>query len=249
MITDRGQNSGVEIPGTVEVVYPLDNEAGDVTSRSPHHALILLGAPGCGKGTLTGAFQSMLGYSVFSSGNALRAEIASGSQLGQQAKDLCDQGLLVPDSIIFDMVQEFLATNHKASVVFDGFPRTLSQATELTKMLTGWTVQAFYLQASDAVVFDRMLGRYSCKTCGKLYNERTVVPKISGVCDVCGGADFARRDDDNEHSIRTRLTVYHEMTMPVLDYYSDRGELLFVDASQAPDIVSKDVFGVILRSL
>jgi adenylate kinase len=246
-MTRHGEHnsSAPEVPGTVEVEYPLAVEAGDVSPERAHQALILLGAPGCGKGTLTSAFDAMLGFSVFSSGNALRSEISSGSALGLEAKSLCDKGLLVPDEMVLAMVSKFLDENRKESVVFDGFPRTVFQAECLSKLLGDWAVRAFYLEASSSVVFQRMLGRYSCKTCGKLYNDKMVVPKVAGICDVCSGSDFLRRSDDNEQSISTRLEVYQEKTTPVLGYYSSRGELVRVDASQSPDVVAESVLRII----
>jgi adenylate kinase len=242
---DDSKVSPSEIPGTVEVEYPLSAEAGDVNPEDAHQALILLGPPGCGKGTLTSAFDAMLGFSVFSSGNALRAEIESGSTLGQDVKVLCDKGLLVPDEMVLAMVSKFLEGNQKGCVVFDGFPRTVFQSECLSKLLRDWLVRAFYLEVSSSIVVERMLGRYACKTCGKLYNDKTVTPKVDGICDACCGTDFRRRSDDNEQSIRTRLDVYQEKTTPVLGYYSFRGELVVIDASRSPELVAESVLSVV----
>ncbi|MDR0631230.1 MAG: nucleoside monophosphate kinase [Holosporales bacterium] len=243
---DKSKASTQEAPGGVGVEYPLSVEAGDIDPKRKHQALILLGAPGSGKGTLTRAFDAMLGFSVFASGDALRAEIQSGSALGQEVKALCDKGLLVSDEMVLAMVENFLDSNRKENVVFDGFPRTVLQAEKLSTLLAGWAVRAFYLEVSSSVVFQRMLGRYSCKTCGKLYNDKTVVPGVEGVCDLCGGVDFLRRSDDNEQAIRTRLDVYQEKTAPLVEYYLLRGELLVVDASQPPDVVADAVLHVVL---
>ncbi|MDR1597863.1 MAG: nucleoside monophosphate kinase [Holosporales bacterium] len=234
-----------EAPGGVSIVHPPVNEAGDVAVRGEHKAVILIGAPGCGKGTLTSSFESMLGFSVFSSGNALRAEIASGSSLGIQAQSLCDKGLLVPDEMVLEMVSKFISENKKGKAIFDGFPRTVRQAEALSPLLADWNTLVFHLRVDESVAASRMLGRYACKTCGTLYNEKTVMPKVSGVCDVCGRDDFVRRNDDNEDAILTRLRVYNESTAPVLDYYAARGELYTVDASKAPNLVSGDVWQVI----
>jgi adenylate kinase len=244
MTKDKSKNTE-EQPGGVGVVYPPVNEAGDVSADASHKAIILIGAPGCGKGTLTASFSSLMGFSVFSSGNALRAEVASGSELGQEIQKVCDSGMLVSDDMVLAMVKKFLEENRKGTVVFDGFPRTLPQARALSSLLDDWSSVVFYLQVDDNIVTDRMLGRYSCKSCGKLYNERMISPKVAGICDVCCGTEFVKRGDDNEEAIRTRLKVYYESTAPVLDYYREQGKVFVVDASSEPSVVSDEVLRII----
>ncbi|MDR2464249.1 MAG: adenylate kinase [Holosporales bacterium] len=230
---------------SVSVVHPpIDGPARLDGSRV---AVILLGAPGCGKGTLAFALQRSYGFEPFSTGDALRAEISKGSQLGVQIKALYDNGRLVSDEVVVAMVGEFLQNTDSGRVIFDGFPRTLSQAEKLSGLLADWCARVVCMDVDDDVVASRLLTRYSCKTCSKVYNEKTALPENGGVCDVCGGVDFVRRVDDTDAAILTRLQVYHEKIAPVVDYYSTKGEIYHVDASQSTENVFAVVSDVVFK--
>jgi adenylate kinase len=218
-------------------------------------AIVFVGPPGCGKGTQASFLQNKFGFKVFSAGEELRREIASGSALGLEIKDVCGSGGLVSDDIINTMVENFVANAPTSRLLFDGYPRKVSQAEALDRVLVrdgGWLLEACYFRISDEAIAERILHRFSCAKCGTVYNEKTVLPMVDGVCDHCGSTEFNKRNDDNEDSIKKRLETYRLMTESIIDFYDKRGILSVIDASLNSVEVAwqmKDVVGLVLEKV
>jgi adenylate kinase len=217
--------------------------------------MVFVGPPGCGKGTQASFLRSDSGFKVFSAGEELRKEIASGSDLGLEIKSICDSGGLVSDDIINVMVDNFVANAPTNRLLFDGYPRKVSQAEALDRVLaqdSGWLLEVCYFQISDEIIADRILHRFSCAKCNSVYNERTARPKVDGVCDCCGSTEFNKRNDDNEDSIKKRLETYRLMTESIIDFYKERGILNVIDAGLSFHEVSqqmRNVMGLVLEKL
>ncbi|MBP7276074.1 MAG: adenylate kinase [Kiritimatiellae bacterium] len=195
--------------------------------------IVLLGAPGAGKGTAAEALRDQCGYLHLSTGDLLREAIRSESELGKAAKEYMARGDLVPDALILSLVRDILARSAPdARVLFDGFPRTIEQAVALDALLaeTGGRLRAvFQLIADEELVVRRLSGRRICRDCAAVFNVNTMPPRVEGVCDHCGGT-LIQRPDDNEATVRNRLAVYVRQSAPLVEYYR-RQELLFdVDA-------------------
>ena len=187
--------------------------------------LILLGAPGAGKGTMAAVIAKKYNIPTVSTGNIIRAALKSGSEMGKKAKEYTDKGALVPDSIVIDIIKERLAEKDcKNGFILDGFPRTIVQAKALDDM--GVKIDAaLLLDAPDELIIERMSGRRVCEKCGASYHIVTIKPKRENVCDVCGGA-LVTRDDDKPETVKSRLAVYHEQSEPLVDYYKAQNKLL-----------------------
>ena len=186
--------------------------------------LILLGAPGAGKGTQAEILSKMLGIPTISTGNILRAAIKDGTPVGQEAKHYMDAGKLVPDEIIIEIIHERVAEEDcKNGYILDGVPRTIAQAESLEKAGIVFD-HVVSLEISDEVITERMGGRRVCEGCGASYHVVAVPPKTEGVCDKCGGK-LVRRKDDEPETVRARLEVYHKKTEPLKAYYAERGLL------------------------
>ena len=194
--------------------------------------LILMGAPGCGKGTQAKKLEERYGIVQLSTGDMLRAAIREGMDVGKAAKEFMDKGALVPDEVIIGVMKERLAKGDVANgYILDGFPRTLGQAEALSTLLNEMhqpLTAAVALTISEDEVVKRLTGRRTCKECGTGYHVEFNPPKQEGVCDKCSGALY-QRDDDNEKTIRQRLAVYNEQTSPLIEYYSERGLLKEVE--------------------
>ncbi|MEM7169597.1 MAG: adenylate kinase [Pseudomonadota bacterium] len=207
--------------------------------------IILLGPPGAGKGTQAKRLEQQHSLVQLSTGDMLRAVVASGSDLGRQAKEIMDQGQLMPDALMVSMISERIDEPDCANgFILDGFPRTTGQAEALDAMLAekGLAMDAVIeMQVDDAALIERITGRYTCGNCGAGYHDRFQVPKTSGVCDNCGGTNFKRRSDDNEETVRSRLTAYYAQTAPILPYYRDKGILKSVDGMADIDEVTKQI--------
>ena len=190
--------------------------------------LILLGAPGAGKGTQAEILSAKLGIPTISTGNILRAAIKEGTEIGLQAKSYMDAGKLVPDEVIIGIIQERLAEADCANgFILDGVPRTLPQAEALDQH--GITFDhVLSIEISDEEIEQRMSGRRVCSKCGAPYHVKSKPPKQEGVCDTCGGA-LVQRDDDKAETVRQRLAVYHAETEPLKGYYQQKGILVPVD--------------------
>jgi adenylate kinase len=190
--------------------------------------LILLGAPGAGKGTQADILSRRLNIPTISTGNILRAAVKNGTPVGLKAKEYMDAGKLVPDEVIIGIVAERLAQNDCANgYILDGVPRTIAQAEALeAKGITFDTVLS--IEISDQEIVERMGGRRACTACGATYHVVSAPPKVEGKCDKCG-ADLVLRDDDKPETVKNRLAVYHTETEPLKDFYAQRGNLKAVD--------------------
>ena len=186
--------------------------------------LILLGAPGAGKGTQSEILSKELGIPTISTGNILRAAIKDGTPVGLVAKSYMDDGKLVPDEIIIEIIHERVAAEDCANgYILDGVPRTIAQADALESAGIVFD-HVVSLEVSDEVIMERMSGRRVCEACGASYHVVAIPPKTEGVCDSCGGKLIRRKDDEPE-TVRARLEVYHKKTEPLKSYYEERGLL------------------------
>jgi adenylate kinase len=213
--------------------------------------LILLGPPGAGKGTQAKRLYDRHKLVQLSTGDMLRAEVASGSALGKQAKQVMEAGQLVSDAIVIGIIDKRIdAPDCKSGFVLDGFPRTEKQAIALDEMLTrkGKKIDGVIeLAVDEDALVERISGRFACAKCGAGYHDKFQRPKKEGVCDVCGGTEFTRRKDDNAETVKARLKAYREQTAPILPYYKTKGLLQRVDGMADPDAVTKDIAGVLSR--
>ena len=186
--------------------------------------LILLGAPGAGKGTQAEILSKKLGIPTISTGNILRAAVKAGTSVGLKAKSYMDAGKLVPDDVILDIIEERLAQpDCNGGYILDGVPRTIAQAEALEAR--GITFDhVISLEVSDEDIVKRMDGRRVCSHCGTPFHIESNPPKVADVCDVCGG-ELIERDDDKPETVRHRLEIYHQSTEPLKDFYQKRGKL------------------------
>ncbi len=210
--------------------------------------LVLLGAPGAGKGTQAKKLVDKYPIPQISTGDLLRAAVGAGTALGKEAKSYMDKGELVPDSVVLGMVEERLKKDDcKKGYILDGFPRNTAQAEALDKMLAGLSMPLTAALSVDVPMEDlmkRLTGRRTCKACGQMYNLYFSAPKKDGVCDKCGGELF-QRDDDKEATIKKRLDVYTAQTAPLFDYYKNKGILKSVAGTGSID----DIFGKVCSAL
>lgn len=210
--------------------------------------LVLLGAPGAGKGTQAKKLIEKYGIPQISTGDLLRAAVAAGTQLGKEAKSYMDKGELVPDRVVLGMVEERLKQEDcKKGYILDGFPRNVAQAEALDKMLSGLGM-AIDAALSVDVPFDdlmkRLTGRRTCKSCGQMYNVYFNPPQKEGVCDKCGRELF-QRDDDKEETIKKRLEVYNSQTAPLIEYYAKKGILKSVNGTGSIEEIFNNICKVL----
>ncbi|NBC33320.1 MAG: adenylate kinase [Alphaproteobacteria bacterium] len=213
--------------------------------------LILLGPPGAGKGAQSSILEERHGIKQLSTGDMLRALVASGTPLGQEAKAVMDAGQLVSDELIGKMIAERVEEPDCANgFILDGFPRTVPQAEMLDRLLTdkGLSLHAVIeLEVDEDGLVDRIVNRFSCAKCGALYNAKSKPPKVDGVCDACGSTEFTHRSDDNEETVRKRLAAYHAQTAPILPYYAERGVLQKVDGMASMEAVTEQIEAVLAK--
>jgi adenylate kinase len=211
--------------------------------------IILLGPPGAGKGTQAQRLQSERGMIQLSTGDMLRAAVASGSELGRKAKGIMEKGELVPDELMVGLIEDRIAQpDCLKGFILDGFPRTEAQAQALDRMLDkkGKTLdRVVEMEVDEAALTERIVGRFSCAKCGTGYHDRFKRPKVDGVCDVCGSGEFVRRKDDNAETMKTRMAAYRAQTEPLRPYYASRGVLRTVDGMAAMDEVYRQITGVL----
>ncbi|PVH29472.1 adenylate kinase [Pararhodobacter oceanensis] len=206
--------------------------------------IILLGAPGAGKGTQARVLVETRGMMQLSTGDMLRAARTSGTGMGQKVAEIMDAGQLVTDEIVIGLISEQLDGAHSGGFIFDGFPRTLAQADALADLLAakGQQIDAVIeLRVDDEALVARITGRYTCGNCGEVYHDATKPTKTEGVCDVCGSGNLQRRADDNEDSLRQRLMEYYKKTSPLIGYYYAKGSLRVIDGLQEMEAVTADV--------
>jgi adenylate kinase len=192
-----------------------------------------LGPPGAGKGTQAQHIVEKYGIPQLSTGDMLRAAVTAGTEVGKRAKAVMDVGKLVSDEIVNAIVSERIDQRDAArGFILDGFPRTLVQADATERMLRskGMELSAVIeIKVDDAVLADRVSGRYTCANCGAGYHDANLKPKVEGVCDRCGSTHFKRRADDNRETVVTRLQAYYKETSPLIGYYYAKGKLHSVD--------------------
>ena len=210
--------------------------------------IIMLGAPGAGKGTQAKQIAGKYNIPHISTGDIFRANIKNGTDLGKKAKEYMDQGLLVPDELTCDLVMDRISHDDcKNGFVLDGFPRTIPQAEALDEALKkiGESMDfAINVDVPDSHIVKRMSGRRACLGCGATYHVVAIPPKKEGICDICG-AELVLRDDDKPETVQKRLDVYHEQTQPLIEYYDKQGILKTVDGTMQME----DVFAAIAKIL
>lgn len=206
--------------------------------------MILLGAPGAGKGTQAEILSKRLGLEIIGTGNIIREAIASGSELGMKFKSYTDHGALVPDDLVVEMVANRLARPDCSDrIILDGFPRTVVQAEKFAEM--GGNIDAVIsLVISDEEIMERMTGRRTCERCGTPYHIHNNPPAQEGICDKCGGALITRTDDAPE-TVAKRLAVYHAQTEPLVEFYREHGVLTSLDATQDMDRVTEQILDAV----
>ncbi|MDD3289733.1 MAG: adenylate kinase [Eubacteriales bacterium] len=202
--------------------------------------IVLLGPPGAGKGTQATRISDKYGIPHISTGDIFRSNVKEGTPLGKKAAAYMDQGHLVPDELVCDLVEDRVSKDDcQSGFLLDGFPRTLFQARHFDDYLTrsGRELSVvFDMQVSQEVLLPRMVGRRVCKNCGKTYHLTNMPPKAEGVCDVCGGEVY-QRADDTEETVLNRFRVYMEQTHPLTEYYQKTGKLITLDGALSPDVV------------
>ncbi len=210
--------------------------------------IVMLGAPGAGKGTQAAMICEKYRIPHISTGDIFRSNIKNGTELGKKAKEYMDQGKLVPDELTIQLLLDRVAKEDCADgYVLDGFPRTIPQAQVLTGALekTGEKVDyAVNVDVPDANIVHRMSGRRSCPKCGASYHIEYIPPKTEGICDSCG-SNLIQREDDKAETVQNRLSVYHDQTQPLIDYYEKAGVLRTVDGTKDKDEVFRDIVAIL----
>jgi adenylate kinase len=214
--------------------------------------LILLGAPGSGKGTQSSRIEARFGVPAVSTGDIFRANVANGTALGNRAKAYMDRGELVPDEITIAIALDRIdADDCNEGFLLDGFPRTTEQADALEKHLAAFgraVSKVILLEVSEEELVRRLAGRRVCKDCGASYHVTNIPPAKEGVCDVCNGA-LHKRDDDEEETVRNRIGVYNANTAPLVAYYDAKGLLVRVVAEAAGPVGPDAIFADIVKAL
>ncbi len=210
--------------------------------------IVMLGAPGAGKGTQALKIAEKFGIPHISTGDIFRFNIKNGTELGKKAKSFMDAGKLVPDELTIDILLDRVAKDDcKDGYILDGFPRTIPQAKALSEVLAkdGQKIEyAIDVDVPDENIVRRMGGRRSCPNCGASYHIVYIPPKAEGICDHCGTA-LIQRDDDKEETVKNRLSVYHEQTQPLIDYYNEQGVMFKVDGTKDMQEVFEDIVKIL----
>jgi adenylate kinase len=210
--------------------------------------LILLGAPGSGKGTQGEFLEKKLGNIKISTGDLLREEIESQTEVGKQVQKLVSEGKFASNETVVDLVRKKISQNLKQGFMLDGFPRNIDQAEELEVILKGLSAKIDYVinfDVEDKEILRRIFGRFSCVNCKANYHKSSKMPKKEGVCDECGGTKFVTRKDDTEEVVRRRLEEYRKQTLPLVQYYEGKGVLINIDANDQIDKIQKKIESII----
>ncbi len=206
--------------------------------------IVMLGAPGAGKGTQARLISDKYKIPQISTGDIFRANIRNNTPLGQKAKSFMDQGLLVPDQVTCDLVVDRISKEDCANgYILDGFPRTIPQAEALTKALEAQGTKIDYaidVEVPDDNIVQRMSGRRACPKCGATFHIRYKMPLLEGLCDACGSS-LIQREDDHAATVQKRLDVYHDQTQPLIEYYNKQGILHTVDGTRDMNTVFEDI--------
>ncbi|MCS7298972.1 MAG: adenylate kinase [Spirochaetia bacterium] len=206
--------------------------------------ILILGAPGAGKGTQSEIIRERLGIPHISTGDILRAEVLSGSSLGEKIKGYIDSGNLVPDEIIAEvLLSEISKPKYQKGYILDGFPRNINQV----RIIEEKNIQidkVIFIDTSEDLIMKRITGRRSCTNCSAIYNIYYSPPKIEGVCDKCG-SNLIQRNDDKEEVVRRRLEIFKNETMPVVEYYQNKRILLKVDGNRNLDDIKNEIFSLL----
>ena len=210
--------------------------------------IIMLGAPGAGKGTQAAVLCEHFGIPTISTGNMIREALKNGTEMGLKAKSFMDEGKLVPDEVVIGIVKERLSQDDcSKGFILDGFPRTIPQAEALDAALGKINEKMDYaidVDVPDENIVNRMSGRRACLNCGATYHLISIPPKVEGICDRCG-SEIVLREDDKPETVQKRLKVYHEQTQPLIDYYKNQGILKSVDGTQPMDEVFKAIVTIL----
>lgn len=210
-------------------------------ASKPH--VILLGSPGSGKGTQAKNLACSAGFTHLSTGDLVREQIDLKTELGLKIKQIVESGEFPSDEIIVELVSNFVRSNDNA-IIFDGFPRTSNQAkiflAQFSELVESGSVYIFYIDVPDELVVQRLTKRFMCSECGSIYSDDIPLKK-DGVCDACGTTSFTRRVDDQEDSVRKRLSVYAEKTKPMIDYLKSKLPYFTINGDQDPTDVARDI--------
>ncbi len=213
--------------------------------------LILLGPPGCGKGTQASVLADAYELAKLSTGDMLREAVASGSEMGKRVQGIMSSGALVDDATMIDLIKDRIAQADCASgFILDGFPRTVAQAEALDVMLSEVNKSlsaVIELKVDDAALVERITGRYACAKCGEGYHDSFKKPLKEGVCDKCGSGEFSRRADDNRDTVAKRVAAYHSQTAPLLPYYTQKKILSSVDGMAEIDVVQTQIKQILVK--
>ena len=211
--------------------------------------LILLGPPGCGKGTQAKRLEDGRGLVQLSTGDMLRAAVVSGNEMGQKAKTVMDAGELMPDEIMVKIISERIdKPDCQNGFILDGYPRTTPQAKALDNLLESKSLnlsKVIELKVDEKALIERIIGRYSCLKCGAGYHDKYLQPAQDGICDSCGATEFSRRSDDNEETVRSRMAAYHDQTAEIVPYYRAKGLLAEIDGMAGIEDVTVAIDGII----
>ncbi len=206
--------------------------------------LIFLGPPACGKGTQSAILVQKYGYYHLSTGDLVRKEVATKSELGCKLKMCIEKGALGASEIVNELLKKDVENHKQMSILFDGYPRKLDQAEFLDSVVElsdGVLKRVFYFDIDADELYKRILGRVTCNDCGAVYNLQTKPPKEEGVCDSCGGCRLTRRGDDNEEILKNRIQSFFEETAPLKDFYLKRGILTVVNARAPVEVVTEQI--------
>ena len=206
--------------------------------------IIMLGAPGAGKGTQAAVLCEHFGIPTISTGNMIREALKNGTEMGLKAKSFMDEGKLVPDEVVIGIVKERLSADDcMKGFILDGFPRTIPQAEALDNM--GVEIQhVINIDISDEKIINRMSGRRVCENCGRPFHTVTLKPKKEGICDKCG-QELVLRDDDKPETVLNLLNVYHDQTQPLIDFYTKKNVLKTVDGTKDMKEVFADIVAIL----
>lgn len=211
--------------------------------------IILLGPPGAGKGTQAKLLETGRGMVQLSTGDMLRAAVKAGTPTGLKAKAVMEAGELVSDDIVSGIIGERLdMADTERGAIFDGYPRTVAQAESLDELLSARGRKLDYvieLVVNEDALVERVEGRFTCAKCGEGYHDTYKLPKVAGVCDVCGSTEFKRRPDDNAETVRTRMAEYRAKTAPILPFYEEKGLVRRVDGMADIDEVTRQIAAVL----